>query len=80
MNQPTPVDGRRAIASKVSADEATIEFLADDERLEGERMAVGDSAVLAGFSFELVAIDKDDSKQPEGETGGDRTAVWILPR
>jgi hypothetical protein len=79
VNQPASITGGRAIASQVSADQATIEIVLDDQRAEGKRMSVGDSAVLAGVSFDLVAIDKDSSDQPEGETGGDQTTVWILP-
>jgi len=79
VNQPASITGGRAIASQASADKATIEIVMDDKRAEGKRLSVGDSAVLAGFSFDLVAIDKDPAEQPDGETGGDQTTVWILP-
>ena len=80
VNQPTPVDGVDIVASRVQDGEATINVSSQGKPVVYKRMSVGDEATLSGFTFKLIAIDEDDSEQPEGETGGDRTTVWILPK
>jgi hypothetical protein len=43
--------------------------------------AIGDVRVVASQAkADEVTIDVDGSDQPDGETGGDRTTVWILPQ
>jgi len=80
VNQPTQVDGVGIVASRLKNGEVSINVISEGQPVASQRMSVGDEATLSGFTFELIAIDEDDSKQPDGQTGGDRTTVWILPK
>ena len=79
VNQPTPVGSVGIVASRLQHGEVSIDVLSEGKPVVGKRMSVGDEATLSGFTFKVIAIDMDNSEQPEGKVGGNRTTVWILP-